>query len=128
MPKNNDIFKTKNIFTLFIHSFPLFTDRDVFRGGVIGAMPPWTSEIYWFRGVFRPQRVLSPPGEIKNSSPSWTNSWIRPCLKTFKTRKRVKKHNYKIFWYTLLIRKTQVMLVANFVYTRKSASYIFEII
>ena len=23
--------------------------------------PPWTSEIYWFQGVFRPRRVLSPP-------------------------------------------------------------------
>ena len=50
--------------------------KGVFRGGV---SPPWTSEIYWLQGVFRPQRVLSPPWKDKKiKPPSWTNSWIRP--------------------------------------------------
>ena len=50
------------------------------RGAMGAKPPPWTSEIYWFQGVFRPQRVLSPPGKgKKNLSPPWTNSWIRPC-------------------------------------------------
>ena len=31
------------------------------QGGAMGAEPPWTSEIYWFQGVSRLQRVLSPP-------------------------------------------------------------------
>ena len=51
------------------------------RGGGYGGKPPWTSEIYWFQGVFRPQRLLSPPGKIKKFKLPWTNSWIRPCRK-----------------------------------------------
>ena len=40
------------------------------RGAMGAKPPPWTSEIYWFQGVFRPQRVLSPPGKgKKNLSP-----------------------------------------------------------
>ena len=33
------------------------------QGRAMGAKPPhpWTSEIYWFQGVFRPQRELSTP-------------------------------------------------------------------
>ena len=47
-------------------------------GRAIVAKPPWTSEIYWFQGVFMPQRVLSPPWKEENLSPPWTNSWICP--------------------------------------------------
>ena len=44
--------------------------RGVFRGGAMGAKPtPWTSEIYRFQRVFRPQRVLSPPGKKKKLAP-----------------------------------------------------------
>ena len=41
------------------------------QGGGYGVKPPWTSEIFWFHGVFRPQRVLSPPPgkRKKNLSP-----------------------------------------------------------
>ena len=44
--------------------------RGVLRGGAVGAKPtPWTSEIFRSQGVFRPQRVLSPPGKRKKLSP-----------------------------------------------------------
>ena len=54
-----------------------------------GAKPPWTSEIYWFQGVFRPQRVLSPPPQKnfkKFKPPPRTNSWIRPWIYYIKNR------------------------------------------
>ena len=38
----------------------------------MGAKPPCTSEIYWFQGVFRPQRVQSPPGKIPEYAPGST--------------------------------------------------------
>jgi len=40
----------------------------VYSGGAMGAKPPWNSEIYGFQGVFRPQRVLSPPPWKENNS------------------------------------------------------------
>ena len=56
--------------------------------GAMGAKPPWTSEIYWFQGVFRPQRVLSPtPRKIKKiKPPPRTNSWICPWIYYIKNR------------------------------------------
>ena len=50
-------------------------------GGLWGLSPPWTSEIYWFHGVFRPQRVLSPPWKDKqNLSPSPLNKFLNTPL------------------------------------------------
>ena len=40
------------------------------QGGLLGlSPPPWTSEIYWFQGIFMPQWVLSPPLERKKFKP-----------------------------------------------------------
>ena len=65
--ENNDTF---NIVTqLKVLRVPLWIKyatllRGVFRGAMGTKPPPWTSEIYLFQGVYRLQRVRSPPGKI----------------------------------------------------------------
>ena len=38
-------------------------------GGYFEAMPRLSSEIYWFQGVFMPERVVSPPLERTKFKP-----------------------------------------------------------
>ena len=48
-------------------------DSEAYSEGLRGLSPspPWTSEIYWFQDVFRPQRQLSPLWkEKKNLNPT----------------------------------------------------------
>ena len=44
----------------------------------MGAVPPWTSEIYWFHGGFRPQMGAVPPWKEKKINSPLTDSWILP--------------------------------------------------
>ena len=51
-------------------------------GGRWRLSPPRTSEIYWFQGVFSPQRVLSPPpGQIKKFKPPLDKFLNTPLIK-----------------------------------------------
>ena len=46
-----------------------FIIRVVLRGGLMGSVPPWISEIYGFQG-FWPQMVAEPPWREKKIKPS----------------------------------------------------------
>ena len=70
------------------------------RGGVWRLNPLWSSQIYGFQGVFRPQRVLSPL-ERQKSKPHRTNSCVRPCLLFY-----IFKHRMNHYWFILFARMT----------------------
>jgi len=65
-------------------------------GGLLGLSPPWTSEIYWFQRVFRPQRVLSPPGKKKKLSPldEFLNTPMRILFQETSKRTKTNKKNH----------------------------------
>ena len=46
----------------------------------MGAKPPLDSEIFWFHGVFRPQRVLSPTWKEKKCKPPPKNKFLNTFL------------------------------------------------
>ena len=73
--------------------------RDVFRGGAMGAKPPWTSEIYWFQGSFRPQWVLE---RKKCKPPPWT-------------KYALDDYTSSIYIYTLLVRLSVCLILCPFV-------------
>ena len=67
----NDLNKMRGISHKILYSSKYSVQRPT-----QGAQSP-----HGFQGVFRPQRVLSPPGKFKNVSPSGTNVCVRPLTK-----------------------------------------------
>ena len=60
----------------FILNIFVITTRGVFKGAIV-AKPPWTSKIFWFRGVLGPNGCWAFP-PWKALPRHRTNSWIRP--------------------------------------------------
>ena len=73
-----------------------------YSGGKLwGLSPPFTREIYGFQGVFRPQRVLSPPQNEKNS---WTRPWLWLVLDSNIYNTNVFNPFWLIFLYIFYLR------------------------